>query len=388
MPAGKNLPSYMDTQLPGRQRLIVLTHEFYPTVGGIAIFVREMATAASTLGQLVEVWAPDHPLLRHHPFPFSVRTLPLKGSQDWVCRARLSRQIVRNRSAFEDAILYLPEPGPIRALAYLSLILKLNCKRLIVTLHGSEILNLTSRWHRRITFARLLDRCDRISTVSQFSLDLLTDRFPSLRSKTILTQGALREEFRNFDLSKVASAGSKLIVLTVARIHPRKGQHLLIEALGRLDSSLRAEIEYWIAGPTVRPSYRRFLKRRSEALRVSARFLGEVADQDLPKIYSQSDIFAMTSIDYKKSLEGYGLSYVEASAMGLPVVAHSVGGVPEVVRHGVTGLLIDPQDGKSLTEALRTLLTDTELRRQLGQAGRSRALTATWEDNAKRLLGE
>jgi phosphatidylinositol alpha-1,6-mannosyltransferase len=61
------------------------------------------------------------------------------------------------------------------------------------------------------------------------------------------------------------------------------------------------------------------------------RFLGNLPDAELDRVYAQADVFALTSIDHGHSVEGFGLVYLEASAHGLPVVAHRVGGVAEAV---------------------------------------------------------
>jgi glycosyltransferase involved in cell wall biosynthesis len=80
-----------------------------------------------------------------------------------------------------------------------------------------------------------------------------------------------------------------------------------------------------------------------------------------------ADLFAMPSLG-----EPFGLVYLEAMAMGLPVVALDSGGTPEVVEHGVTGLLSQPGDASQLTTNLLTLLADPERRKNMGDAGRRR----------------
>lgn len=95
----------------------------------------------------------------------------------------------------------------------------------------------------------------------------------------------------------------------------------------------------------------------------------------------------MTSMPHKHSVEGFGLVYLEAGAHGLPVVAHAIGGVPEAVIDGETGLLVPPGDQPALTAAFTRLLADPVLRRRLGEAGRARARARTWLDSARTLFG-
>jgi glycosyltransferase involved in cell wall biosynthesis len=94
--------------------------------------------------------------------------------------------------------------------------------------------------------------------------------------------------------------------------------------------------------------------------------LGERSD--VAEQLAQSDVFVLASRS-----EGMPLSVLEAMAAGLPVVASSVGGIPELVVSGETGLLVRPGDIDALAAALHTVLADRELRRAMGDAGRARA---------------
>jgi glycosyltransferase involved in cell wall biosynthesis len=93
--------------------------------------------------------------------------------------------------------------------------------------------------------------------------------------------------------------------------------------------------------------------------------------RDVPELLAAADVFALSS-----SSEGMPVSVLEAMAAGLPVVASRVGGVPEQVVDGETGLLVDAGDVEDLAEALARLVGDGELRRRLGAAGRARAEAA------------
>jgi glycosyltransferase involved in cell wall biosynthesis len=106
-------------------------------------------------------------------------------------------------------------------------------------------------------------------------------------------------------------------------------------------------------------------------------FLGERPDPGA--IYRDaSDIAVLASRD-----EAFGLSPLEAAMLGVPAVGSRVGGIPEVVQEGVTGLLVPPEDPAALAAALRTLATDSDLRRRLGSAARARAFSRfTVEQNA------
>ena len=149
----------------------------------------------------------------------------------------------------------------------------------------------------------------------------------------------------------------------------------------------RARLEYWLVGSHGKEGYEPALQAAAAEAGFPVKFLGDVPDDQLGPIYAQADIFAMTSMPHKLSVEGFGLVYLEAGAHSLPVIAHAIGGVPEAVADGETGLLVSPDDPAALTAAFARLISDPVLRRRLGEAGRSRALARSWRDAALTLFG-
>jgi glycosyltransferase involved in cell wall biosynthesis len=111
------------------------------------------------------------------------------------------------------------------------------------------------------------------------------------------------------------------------------------------------------------------LVQQAQALGLGGRvaFLDDL--EDISILYAALDILAMPSLQ-----EGMGLVALEAMAACLPVVASSVGGIPEVVKEGVTGLLVPPAAPAELAAALIRLLEDPILRENMGQAGRRRVV--------------
>lgn len=369
--------------------LVLVTHEFYPHRGGIAVYAAEMARAAQELGYAVEVWAPALPAGVTEPdWPFAVRRLTMAGDHSLLSQWRMARCLSAEAEQLRNAILYIPEPGPLLAMLLLQYFDTIRPARLTLTFHGSEIQRLASRWALRWSTRHLLGRAERISVVSHYARDLLARHFPQAVDKVVVTPGALRPNLRLSQSSPATVPGAKTVVLTVARLNPRKGQLEVIRALKALPSAQRASLEYWLVGAHGKENYDRLLNEEAATVDFPVRFLGDVPDEKLGEIYAQADVFAMTSMPHKQSVEGFGLVYLEAGAHGLPIVAHAIGGVPEAVVDGETGLLVPPGDTAALTAAFARLLADPALRRRFGEAGRERALARSWQDSAIALFGQ
>lgn len=378
--------SALSTATPARP-VFLITHEFYPVRGGIATFTEEIARATANLGYEVEVWAQSaSPAAEKKDWPFRLRRLPLKGTHDLWCQFQLARELIRHRRDLRHATVYLPEPGPMLTMMLLQFFHTFRPRRLVLTFHGSEILKFAGSPLRRWLAARLIRRATRLSTLTNYTRNLLLARFPEAADKIFLTPGALRSDFAVVP-PKLAAPKDRIVVLTVGRLHPRKGQLQTLQALQTLAPDVRARLEYWIVGGQTKGNYDAILRAAAAARPdLAVRFFGNVPDDELSDLYDRADIFAMTSINHGDSVEGFGLVYLEAAAHGLPVVAHDVGGVSEAVMDGVTGVLVPPDRPAQLAAAFEKLIHDAPLREKLGHAGREWATRNCWKDSAETLF--
>ncbi|MGA3008057.1 MAG: glycosyltransferase family 4 protein [Opitutaceae bacterium] len=365
--------------------VFLITHEFYPKRGGIATFTEEIAKASVNLGYDVEVWAQSASLGAEKEWPFRLRRLPLKGSHDLACQVRLARQLVTERRRLRYATVYLPEPGPMLGMMLLQFFKAFRPQRLVLTFHGSEILKFHRHPLKRALARSLIRHATRISTLSNYTHQLLCAHFPEAAGKTLLTPGALRSDFAIVPAPPPATR-DKVVILTVGRLHPRKGQLTALRALQSLDRRFRGKIEYWLVGNSSRPDYERALRTAAAESDFPVRFFGNVPDDELDHIYNRAAIFALTSVSLDHSVEGFGLVYLEAAAHGLPSVGHTVGGVNEAVVDNVTGLLVPPDRPAQLTAAFERLITDPALRHRLGDAGREWAGRNCWRRSARLLF--
>ncbi len=158
-------------------------------------------------------------------------------------------------------------------------------------------------------------------------------------------------------------ANSELVLGAAGRLIPLKGVGDLLRAAAALQAEFQQlRIEIAGSGPE-RADLEALVGRLGLSGKV--RFLGWV--DEIQYALARWDVFVLPSLE-----EGFPIAALEAMSAGLPVVASSVGGVPELVVDGETGWLVPPADAASLASRLRAILRDPEQRRSMGEAGRAR----------------
>jgi len=163
--------------------------------------------------------------------------------------------------------------------------------------------------------------------------------------------------------------GEAPLLLTVARLVPHKGQDNVIRALAVLRHQFR-DLRYVLVGEGHDEQRLRDLARE---LKVEDRvgFVGPMRDDELPEAYATSTLYVgMSRIDREINAEGYGISFLEAAASGVPSVAGDSGGVRSAVRDGETGFVVPPESVDAIVDAIRTLLVNDDRRKAMGHAAR------------------
>jgi phosphatidylinositol alpha-1,6-mannosyltransferase len=185
-------------------------------------------------------------------------------------------------------------------------------------------------------------------------------------------------------IAKYRLAG-KTVILTVARLIPRKGHLVALEALARICQEF-PEAHYLIAGTG--PEEPR-IRKQVELLELGDRvtLAGFVPSEGLPELYNLADIMLLANRqETDGDIEGFGIVFLEANASGKPVVGGRSGGAIEAIVDGKTGLLVNSDEAEEVAAALRRLLADASFRRALGDAGRKRSIEEfQWDTRAKTL---
>jgi phosphatidylinositol alpha-1,6-mannosyltransferase len=159
-------------------------------------------------------------------------------------------------------------------------------------------------------------------------------------------------------------------LVTVARLVEYKGIDTGIRVIARLCRDY-PDLRYAVIG---RGPHAAALRALATELGVGERvhLLTDVNDDELPAAYSLGNVYLGLTRETARDVEGFGISFAEAAACGLPVVGARTGGIPDAVVDGETGLLVDPDDLAPAEAAIRRLLGDPVLARRMGTAGRER----------------
>lgn len=227
---------------------------------------------------------------------------------------------------------------------------------------------------RHIMLYRVFNRiCDRIVTVSDAVCDIIAAREHVPFHKIVTVHNGV--DVATFaEMPDSAAARKKLslpasgvIVGLLAGLRPVKGHRFFLEAAALVARAFPDTI-FVMAGPADDAAYRAQLKLLAVQLGIErqALFLSEYADTRA--MLAALDISVISSLN-----EGFSNTILESMAAGKPVVATDSGGTPEAVIDGETGILVPPAHPRALADGMLRLISDAELRRRMGAAGRVRA---------------
>lgn len=205
-----------------------------------------------------------------------------------------------------------------------------------------------------------------------------------------LTPGVDTDRFRpGLDCSELREKlglEDKKVLLTVSRLAKRKGIDTVISALPSI-RELFPNVVYLVVGKGKEENYLKSLARERR-LEKNVIFAGYVPDDELPKYYNLCDIYVMPNRETTDwdVIEGFGISFIEASACGKPAVGGVSGGAGEAVEDKKTGVLVNGEDVRMVAQTIIQLLGDEAYASQLGRSGRRRAEKEfRWENRAEKL---
>lgn len=375
-------------------KVLFLTHAFPRFDGDVAgNFLLRLAAALGEQGVNVRVVAPSEPGLvqsarfngtgvdRFHYAPRRFETLAYAGNMaeqvrdSWSAKFTLIgflgaefRAAVRARREFEPDIIHAHWWFPSGLVGtWLS---RLSHTPLVTTMHGTDVRIARSVTMSRPAFRHVLHNSSAITAVSRW-LAHEAQSIVSTPAPVVAPMPVASEVF------SPGGARKKNALLFVGRITSQKGLDLLLETMTRLPTEISLDVVG--EGPE-----RTAMEALAEQLQLGGRvrWHGMQSQRDLASFYQSAAALVVPSAD-----EGLGLVAVEAMLCETPVVAFESGGLPDVVQHERTGLLVSERSADALAAAVRYVLATPDGGRSLGEAGRMHALaTFAPESVARRYI--
>ncbi len=369
-----------------RCRLLLFTLEFYPYRGGVAAYNDNLIRGLAELGNRVDVLTssiPGREKEEENTDRSLARTkrIAVYRKNLWPRGKLLQWFFIMSAHIFligrPDIVLVTDDAGQ-----RIASMMNLSWFRIpyYVTVHGSEVYSTFSREmsaggidrklfslfkHRAEVFYL---KAEGIIFVSCYTRDLFKIflKKPLKKHEVVhngIDEGIVLSE-RDVRRRMEAKRG-KVVCITVSRIDPRKNHETVLKALALLSDSVRRGILYKILGSG---EYRSKLEAciRSMGLENQVIFMGEVSEKKKLDELDAADIFIMPSRQVRGTVEGLGISFLEAGARGLPLIGGRHGGVPEVIRDGANGFLVDPDDSAGIARVLERLNENPSLREEMG----------------------
>lgn len=376
---------------------IFVTQDYGPDRGGMARrhveLVRRFGDAANTMRVSTVHTAGDEEFDRGEAAPIDRQPFHFREANRFSNQVKWARWLTGQRGTAIDVI----HCGNIRpvgyAVAWASMRLGVPY---ILYVNGGDLLRERQKAAKsalkRITARRILGHAAGIAATSEWVAELTGEVMsqvgvkyvPPIRALGLGTDPQIfSAEHDTGGLRQAWGAGDDPLLLTVARLVPHKGQDTAIRALAQLATDF-PRLRYVLVGEG---HYEGALRKLAAELGVGDRviFAGAIDDADLPEAYATCNIYVGPSrVDNEINAEGFGISFLEAAASGLPVVAGDSGGVRSAVRDGETGMVVPTEDAGALAAAIAELLRNESKQAAMGQAGR-RAVESwyNWERVAR-----
>lgn len=346
----------------------------YASVGGSGIVATELAKSLAARGHNVHLLSADPPFRLGEYQPglcfhrVNTPAYPLFREPQYLLS--LATRIVQVAHEFDLDVVHAHYAVPHATAAYLAKQIMLESNeltrvpRIITTLHGTDITLVGSDRSYSETVAFSIAKSDGVTAVSE---SLKADTYRKLavdRDITVIPNfldcKVHRRVYNSALRARYCPPGFDKLVIHVSNFRPVKRPAVVVEVFAKIAEQVKARLLLVGDGPdlgeALETARRLGISRRVEAV-------GE-QDQVLP-LLSVSDLFLLPSLQ-----ESFGLAALEAMACKVPVIASHVGGLGEVIDHGVTGFLHELNDVDGMAESGITLLTDEKMHLEFAEAAR------------------
>lgn len=371
-------------------KLAVLTADYWPNIGGIAAHIGHLARALSRKGLEVTIYNfTDQSHLERaeedagvRVFRFAQRHMASRWRR-WDEIYRLARQVKHHFAATRPDLVHF------HTCNVDGLILRWGPRNTprVFTNHTAQYLDMWEKPVGRLKLRVLIPPCHAVIAPSRELAQ--KSRFLRVPPASIfyIPNGVDIESYdgqhgRNEIRERFGIKPEEPTILCARRFDPKNGLIYFSREICRiLRDYPSAQILFVGDGPP-HEKQRIFDCIRSACVESRVKFAGAVPNHEMPAYYAAADVSVIPSLQ-----EATSLTCLESMASGVPVVATTVGGLPELITHEKEGLLVPPADSTALAMAILTLLGHPEWRRTLGEAGRRKAgAEYSWEQIADRTI--
>jgi phosphatidylinositol alpha-1,6-mannosyltransferase len=329
-------------------KFLLITLEYPPMIGGVANYLKDVCRALGKDNCLV--YGPS--ILARFFWP------------KWLPAMFSARKIIREKKV--DMVLI----SHVLPMGYLALIYKkfFGIPYIVFT-HGMDILiQQKSRW-KQFWIKKIIKNARGVVANSEFTRAEVL-KLGVKKDKTATVYPCPNQNIKLLRFK--GGFNGKKVILSVGRLVKRKGVDKVIEAMPKILESV-PEAVYFVVGSG---SYKKELVELKNKLNLGDKvvFTENTRDEEMNFFYASSDVFAMPARRIGGDVEGFGIVYLEAALFGKPSVAGNVGGAPEAVLDGITGLIVNPESAEEIAEAIIKLLKDDVFRAKIGEAAKNRVM--------------
>lgn len=371
-------------------KILIFSHEIPPIAGGAGTYAYELSKSLAELGNDVYILTGESNDSKGDSInDKSLLTYGISVSRyHWIDKSKSwfiywDRVFLKyyNKTGPFDLVIFGNYTANIIGSKVFN---KLGCPYRIV-IHGDDIdyFFSTPRFKDHIMFRKkkmisYFTNAERVVSVSDYLNGILLRYMPSLTNTKVVHHGIDTNIFniksvndparaKSDILKKHGCSGNEFTVFCSARLVEGKGQDILIDSFSQiLCSNENAVLILAGDGPDLDR-----LKNKVDKYQISKSviFAGKMKREDLLRYYAACDVFVMNS---RRRGETFGIVFIEAMALGKPVIGSNIGGIPEVINDEYNGFLVNPSDASEIVSKINILIEDPCLRANMGERGRNK----------------
>ena len=330
-------------------RYLIVTQTYPPRTGGMQNVMHAITTKLSSIDET-------------HVFPDHYFKLKNSDSKIYIhnnfspklLRPFIKKKLVSNIYKDEDIII-CDSWKSLNAVPY-------KAKKIIVFAHGQEFLSIQKKKKR------IKDNLNRVNSIvcsSSYTSKLISQLNLTNVPKAVIPPTYSLNKISNYK-KNVNKKTDKVSLLTISRLEERKGIIPVLKSLSEMNNNDKLKPFFWnICGEGLQANE---IKEAIKNLNLSnnAQLVGKVTGNEKQSFLEKADLFIMPSYKVNDSIEGFGISYIEAAAYGVPSIAGIDGGVRDAVIDSETGWCVNPLDKSALSKTLQNAINNKDIREQYG----------------------